>query len=77
MNEKVIQDIESSIRHKLFLSLEEIAEFLGVPEKTVYNWTRRVQAKRRLTKVVVGRHVRVARAELISWLSREFEGRSN
>jgi hypothetical protein len=73
MNDAVIQDLERMTRDRLFLSLEDIAGFLGVPRKAVYNWTRRVEEARRLNKLVVGRNVRVARTELISWLRREYQ----
>ncbi len=47
------------------LTLPEVADYLGVPEKTIYMWRTRGVGPRGLR---VGRHVRFRREDVESWL---------
>jgi excisionase family DNA binding protein len=47
------------------LTVEQLADYLGVPAATVYRWNYVGTGPRRLT---VGRHVRYRRADVELWL---------
>lgn len=48
-----------------WLSLEEIADELGVPVRTIYAWRTRSLGPRGYK---IGKHIRVKRADLDAWL---------
>jgi excisionase family DNA binding protein len=50
------------------LGPQALAEYLGVPVKTVYQWRYRNLGPRGIR---VGRHVRYRRADVDSWLERQ------
>lgn len=47
------------------LSTEALAEYLGVPIKTVYTWNSEGSGPRRIR---VGKHVRYRRSDVDAWL---------
>ena len=47
------------------LTLPQVADHLGVPLQTVYQWRTRGEGPR---GIKVGRHVRVRRSDLNAWL---------
>jgi excisionase family DNA binding protein len=54
------------------LSIEELAEYLGVPITTIYDW--RVDGKGSCG-VRVGRHVKFAVSDVLSWIDEQRESR--
>lgn len=53
------------------LSPDELAAYLKVPVKTIYNWRSEGKGPRGIR---VGRHVRFRQAEIEAWLDRNVEG---
>ncbi len=53
------------------LSPQQLADYLGVPIKTVYVWNTTGTGPRR---VRVGKHVRYRPADVAAWLDRQAEG---
>jgi excisionase family DNA binding protein len=53
------------------LTPSELAEYLKVPVKTIYNWRSGGTGPRGIR---VGRHVRFRRTEIEAWLDRQVEG---
>jgi len=49
------------------LSPDDLAEYLAVPVKTVYNWRTEKKGPR---GVKVGRHLRFRRADVEAWLEK-------
>ena len=54
------------------MSMEELAEYLGVPIATIYDW--RV-AGRGPCGVRVGRHVKFAQSDVVAWIAAHRESR--
>ena len=52
------------------LSAQEVAEYLGVPLATIYNWRHRSQGPPGLR---VGRHLRYRRRDLEAWIERQLD----
>ena len=48
------------------LSVRELAEYLGVPTGTIYNWNSQGHGP---TRIRVGRHVRYRVADVEAWLT--------
>ena len=67
--EALLQDINSRFPEKAILSLEDIAEFLDCPRKSVYQWTKRPDAQKRLPALVAGKTIRVPKTALVQWLA--------
>jgi excisionase family DNA binding protein len=53
------------------LSPDELADYLKVPVKTIYNWRSEGKGPRGIR---VGRHVRFRASEIEAWLDRHVEG---
>lgn len=53
------------------LSPTELAEYLKIPVKTIYNWRSEGTGPRGIR---VGRHVRFRRTDIEAWLDRNVEG---
>jgi excisionase family DNA binding protein len=53
------------------LSGQEVADFLGVPLTTLYNWRTKGTAPR---AVKVGRHLRFRRVDVDAWCERNADG---
>ncbi len=49
------------------LTLPQVADYLGVPLQSVYQWRTRGEGPR---GIKVGRHVRVGRSDLDAWLDK-------
>jgi excisionase family DNA binding protein len=49
------------------LSAQEVAQFLGVPITTLYQWRTKGTAPR---AIKVGRHIRFLEADLLAWCER-------
>ena len=47
------------------LSIEELAEYLGVPVTTIYDWC----------AIRVGRHVKFAVSDVLAWIDEQRESR--
>jgi excisionase family DNA binding protein len=58
------------------LSLAEVAEYLGVPLGTIYQW-RAASPARGPAGIRVGRYVRVKESELNRWLAEHTEPRDD
>ena len=54
------------------LSIEDLAEYLGVPVTTIYDW--RVDGKGPCG-VRVGRHVKFTRSDVLAWIEAQRESR--
>ena len=54
------------------MSIEDLADFLGVPVATIYDW--RVDGKGPCG-VRVGRHVKFTQADVLAWLAAQREVR--
>lgn len=54
------------------LSPDELADYLKVPVKTIYNWRTKREGPR---AVKVGRHVRYRQSEIDAWLDRQADER--
>lgn len=52
------------------MSAPEIAEYLGVPLATIYQWRSRQSGPR---GIKVGKHVRYRRADVEAWLDRHYD----
>lgn len=52
------------------LSVQELAEYLGVPVTTIYTWRHRSQGPPGLR---VGRHLRYRRRDVEAWIERQLE----
>ena len=50
------------------LSINEVAEWLGVPVTTLYQWRTRGKGP---AGIRIGRHVRYDRADVEAWLARQ------
>ncbi len=50
------------------MTVESVAEYLGVPAATVYQWNSRGQGPRRYR---LGKHVRYRRADVDLWVDRQ------
>ncbi|MGZ5385467.1 MAG: helix-turn-helix transcriptional regulator [Acidimicrobiia bacterium] len=47
------------------LSVDELAEYLGVPVRTIYDWRQRGQGPHGIR---IGRHLRFAVSDVLSWI---------
>lgn len=65
MNEQTMSN-EAAITRE-WLSPQELADWLGVPVKTVYVWRQTGNGPRAFK---VGKHLRYRRADLESWLNK-------
>lgn len=52
------------------MSTRELAEYLGVPRNTIYQWRHNGDGPRAIR---VGRHLRFRRADIDEWLERNAE----
>jgi excisionase family DNA binding protein len=52
------------------MSAPEIAEYLGIPLATIYQWRSRQSGPR---GIKVGKHVRYRRADVEAWLDRHYD----
>ena len=64
---KVPENGDSSSELSEILTLDEVAEYLKIPKKTVYKMTRDGE----LPAFKAGKHWRVPRAELGAWIARK------
>ena len=52
------------------LTVQDLAEYLGVPATTLYQWRYRREGPRGLR---VGRHIRYRLADVTEWIERQIE----
>jgi excisionase family DNA binding protein len=50
------------------LTMQEVAEFLGVPVATIYQWRHHGRGPR---GIKVGRHIRYRRADVDAWVEQQ------
>ena len=62
-----VKDRDSGSELGEILTLAEVAEYLKIPKKTVYNMTRSGE----LRGFKAGKHWRIPRAELGAWIARK------
>jgi len=55
------------------LSVEDLAEYLGAPATTLYQWRYRREGSRGFR---VGRHLRYQRIDVAKWIERQIENAS-
>ncbi|HZD23282.1 MAG TPA: helix-turn-helix domain-containing protein [Acidimicrobiia bacterium] len=60
----------SDDRPPRLLSAQEVADYLGVPITTIYNWRHRSQGPPGLR---VGRHLRYRRRDVEAWIERQLD----
>lgn len=60
----------SGDRFQRLLSAQEVADYLGVPITTIYNWRHRNQGPPGLR---VGRHLRYRRRDVEAWIERQLD----
>lgn len=56
-----------------FFSPDELADFLGIPVKSVYQWRHRGTGP---VGIKVGRHVRYRRRDVDAWLDAQADSRT-
>lgn len=54
-----------------WIGIEQLAQELGVPVRTIYAWRCRGQGPRGAT---FGRHVRFRRADVEAWIQQQYDG---
>ncbi len=54
------------------IGVEELAEYLGVPVQTIYDWRMSGKAPRALK---IGKHLRFALCDVQAWLTERYEGK--
>ena len=59
----------------IFLSVDELADHLGVPNSCVYNWTRQ-RGPDAIPRVRLGRRYGFDVNDVVLWLKRQQSGRS-
>jgi len=52
------------------LTVQDLAEYLGVPATTLYQWRYRQEGPRGFR---VGRHIRYKRTDVAEWIDRQIE----
>ena len=60
----------SEDRLQRLLSAQEVADYLGVPITTIYNWRHRSQGPPGFR---VGRHLRYRRRDVEAWIERQLD----
>lgn len=71
MYESLLKLAEKVFRDKELLTIEEIAQFLQCDPEVVYNWTRRIDSKRRPPKLSIGKLIRFPKDDFMKWLAEE------
>ena len=71
MIETLLQDTESLLKDKAFLTVDEVADLLSCDKKVVHNWTRRKDSKRRPPRLALGKTIRFPKTAFVQWLLKE------
>jgi len=71
MSDSILQEIDELYKGRPFLTISEVAQLLGCPEKVVYNWTRRNDISKRPPKLTVGRTIGFPKRGFVEWLMKE------
>lgn len=71
MYESLLQDADQLYAKKAFLTLEEVATLLNCDEQVIYNWSKRLDHKRRPPRLMVGKSIRFPKKDFIRWLADE------
>jgi len=59
---------------RALIGVEELAEYLGVPAQTIYDWRLSGRAPRAFK---LGKHLRFAASDIAAWLEERHEGISH
>ncbi len=68
MFKSFIDEAEQIYKGKMFLTLNDVTALLGCEDKVIYNWTRRVDPKKRPPKIFVGKELRFPKRDFLQWL---------
>ncbi len=71
MNDLMMKEIDGLFQSKPFLTIDDVALFLGCSKNVIYNWTRRTDPKKRPPGIMVGKTLRFPKGPLIEWLLKE------
>lgn len=71
MFEELLEEIERRFPQKVFISIEEAAQFLDCEVIVLYNWNKRTNLKRRPPRIPVGKEIRYPKKEFVKWLANE------
>lgn len=76
--ETMMQEMESLFKGRLFLTIEDVTSLLMCDEKTVLNWTKRVDKTRRPPRIYIGssigNNLRFPTKPFLNWLVKELAG---
>lgn len=67
----LLQLFERVFPDRYLLTIQDVCHLLHCTPKVVYNWSRRLDPKRRPPRFLVGREVRFDKYQLADWLNRE------
>lgn len=65
---ELMNEFENVFKGKTLLTMDDIKNFLGCDEKTIINWTKRSDPKKRPPRMYIGNDVRFPRRPFLSWL---------
>lgn len=75
MTECLLEEIDTLFKDQAFLTMEDVSKLLSCDEQVIYNWTKRMDPKRRPPRIIVGKSIRFPKREFIRWLAKE-QGKS-
>jgi len=71
MVESILHDLNEHAKDRPFLNVQDIMHYLSCDEEIVYNWTKRVDPKRRPFRIIVGKEIRFPKKAFARWLIEE------
>ena len=71
MYESLLQSADELFPGKAFLTMEEVAKFLGCEEQVIFNWTKRPNLQKRPPRLIVGKSIRFPKKDFVRWLASE------
>jgi hypothetical protein len=74
MIESILAELSEDIRHKPFLTREEICKILDCTDRVICNWIKRTNPKRRPPRIIVGKKTLFPKKEFFAWLVSEQKG---
>ena len=63
-----MNDLDNMFPDKSFLSIKDVAKFLEIKDRAVYQMTRRVNPRRRPPRISIGSEIRFPKKLFIMWL---------
>jgi len=69
--QSVVQEMSSIFPDKALLTVDDVCKSLECDERTVYNWSKRQNPKRRPPRILVGRDVRFPKRTFLLWFAEE------